>query len=576
MPRVPTYQPNQVREDITPRVQDTTDPRFEQVGRGFAQQAEAFGQAGSQLTKAIGEVQQRKAEAEFFNAEQDLIRSQVDVSNMFKGIKGDKVKQIADEEQGGLSGMAQKAWQERVDAVKNKYKDSDVLELIDTAAKKRSTELYKDSVNHEISELEQWEQQSKESYAKLNRDYAIENYQDPERVNDGIAKQELAINLMADDQGWAPAVRKAKLDEAKSQTRLGIVNQMIADGQDQIAKDFFDKFEGEFTAEDKLKATKLVEDASLMGESQRESDKIFLKHESMSDALDAARGIKDPKLRDETVKRVKDRFAEKKKAEDMDTEGLHRRATDFLDETPDVDLYAQKNPADWSRFSLSQRSALRSYAKKKKGGAFIETDPNTYYDLLNMMTGPIEMRNAFMSTNLADPKYLSKLDESDREFFMKKQAEMRAGKRGSAFIDSVRTNKQIVDDLLKSVDLDPRTKNEKELQRINRFRSELDQQLRAYQEETGKKATKEDTERIANDLLFKVTTDRRSFWFDEKKFLFELEPGDQVEVDYDEIPKMERHKIEAEYRKHGLDFTEEDVINTFIDVKLNKAASRGL
>jgi hypothetical protein len=465
----------------------------------------------------------------------------------------------------GAPELLEKEWQKGMDEIEKTLVNDAQKAKFDAVKKARFITLDSVANRHMGDEMRKHDDMQTTAYVATARDEALANYKDTERVGLSLMQQEKAINEHADRHGVPDDVRKLNLAEAKSKTQYGIISRLVNSGEDLSAQSYFKTVADQLTGVDKAAAEKILEEGSLRGESQRRADAIFGKNaESMQAALEQARNIEEPKLRDEVVSRVKSMFGDKKVAENMDIEDLHRRSTDILDKTPNVDLIPRE---DWTRFSLSERSALKNYAENRAQGKQPATDYQVYYDLTNMASGPQPLKEKFMRLNLMDMKYRGNLNDSKFEEMAKLQANMRSGKGDTEnILDGYRTDASIVNDSLAAVGVNPSPKDgSSDSKKVAQFRAEVDRQIRRLQEETGKKANNEEVQGIVDRMLIQGTVKGSGFggWFQTKKRIFEAVPGEKLEILPEDIPMSERRKIQDALRSQGIPVTEDNVFKLF-------------
>lgn len=562
MPRVPSYEPNQVQEMITPRVQSNVRVSREALGGGESAQA-VFG-ASNQLAKTAVDIKQRITETMTKQGDSLFSKAHIDAATKIKSLQGRNAAQydpyIAEFDK------------QANDIIEQGDYDADTKDILKRVASARSMDLYQDANNHMVGELEKYEKETHAAHLSALQNEAVYYYGDRKKLNARLGEMKESVISNGYRSGQDEATIKDNLAKLESDTHLKVINQMIIDGKDSQAIEFYNK-EAKLYGDDVKTANSLIEDTKLRYESTMKSDKIIAGSQGMSDALEKARDISDPKLRDETTSRIKQYFADKKSAENQDVENLHRRATDYLDGNPDVDSYAKANPADWSRFSLSERQALKNYAAKKRSGEDSETDFVLYYDLRLMAAGSSKQQDEFKRINLADPKILNNLGKSDRETLVDIQTKLREGRGGiQEELDGYRSAAMIVNDELKAAGINPNAnKGSKDAERVANFRAQVDQQITALQSRTNKKATTEEIQSIVSNLLTPAIVGKKFIFFDDKKPYFEVDQGQEAMFKYDDIPLLERQDIESKLRKAGRPVTENTVIEIWIDkTRLNQ------
>jgi len=548
MPRVPRLDGTEVREEIQPLTQNKLRPDAETFGGGAAS-AGAFG-AIQGFAKDAQEIYGRVIDTETKNADSDMsvLQSQVEASvQTFRG------KNALESE-----AVAEKQWTEGVAKISEKYQNKDVQARVQGLARHRQNNLLSKAARHSMTELEKYEDESQASYMQNQRNDAVENYADPGAIQDSITKQELALESYARNKGWSPQQKKLALEESVSKTHLGVLNGMIKGGDDLMATAYFKKNKDGFNGDDLTTANGLVESSDLRAKSQAASDKIMLTIPDPVEAVAKAREIKDPTLRDETVRRVKDRLSEKKEIQRMSREKLHTEASNFLDDTPDIDAYQKEHGVEWDRFTTSEKSSLRSYAYNRKLKGQPVTNWEKWYGYETMVSVP-ELRDKFLKTNLykeARPH----LDDAKFSELTKLQRDMRLGKGdANKSLDGFRSKNQIVNDGMKAAGLNPNPNpGSSDAEETAKFRKRIDDDIRQFQQDSGKKATNEQVQSITDKNLKEIVTDR-GFIFNSTKRAFEVQT--------DDIPVGERNEIERQLREAGYPVTDANVVDWYLDLK---------
>lgn len=388
------------------------------------------------------------------------------------------------------------------------------------------------------------------------QDDARLNWQEPNKVESNISKMRDRLGFYAKDSGKSNEWIIEQDNKLVSSTHAGVIEQMIDGGNDLNAQGYFNRYKDQIKdAETYDKVSKIVEEGSIRGNSQRYSDRIFSAYSNdMESALAEARKIKDPKVQDATIDRIKDRFVLKDKAEKQAVEQLHMSATDIIDKTGSVDNIPAK---DWAKFSLSERSALKNYAKQRSETSGVQTQWDEYQYLMNLASSTDKgEREQFLNTNLYK-EYRGKLaDPEFKELIHKQTAVKKGDTKVLKDLDGYRSNTMIVNDTLKAIGIDPNPKKgSKDATRAASFRKMVDDEIIATQEKTGKKATNEEVQGIVDRLTTNVVTDK-GILFDTKKRLFE--------VDVKDIPKEEIAKMEESLKRKNISVTNEILIQMYI------------
>ena len=438
-------------------------------------------------------------------------------------------------------------------------------EALDIARKVRAKERSEfdgQIMRHTSQEAQTYHESEVKAGIEVARNDAVLAAGDPEAIQQKIGLQKSIYMQTA--SGKPPAQIELDLKEIASKTHRDVIDRLVDSGRDLDAQRYFEKIKGELSGADVDDVEKAVKEGTLAGESQRQSDAIFSSTRSLSAALDETRKIEEPKLRDETTRRVKELYAQKKMAEQDMEERNHKVAGNIIDQTGSIDKIPK---AVWSSFSVSKKEELKSYAKKKREGIEPSTDWNEYINLKTMAAYP-ELRNDFMRMNLMD--YRNKLSDTEFKELVNAQSGLRTGdEKTKSELDGYRQDDEIVNSTLKGMGFDLTTKNADTISRMNSFKAQVNLRLFNLARETGKKPTSIDTQRIVDELsIYSVT--EQGFIRNTRKFNFEREAGEKYDVQsIDDVPKLERTKIEQALRAAGQPVTDEKVINLFLR-KANK------
>lgn len=548
MPRVPVVQA-QVQQQAIPGIRMQDNLPIEAFGGGEIISGPM--QAGRELAQTAGKIfqeEKKKADdaatsdyyAKLASHKQNLFWNPKDGAFTKKGSEalaapdeyGNKFDTFADELEKGMS-------QSQV-AMAKKIRQKERMDFDSQLSR------------HVAKEAEDYTESASKAGIITARNDAVLNYQQPGYVNEKIKLQEDAF--LSTSAGLHQDVVKNEIQNIRSNTHSAVINRMLENNQDGLAKNYFEKNKADLTPDDFKNLNKSINTGTLRGESQRASDKIIVSTDSMSSALEEARKIDNPELRDETARRVKDYYYTKKLAEEERNERLHKQAGQIIDESGDIDSIP---PAMWNELSVSDRSSLRSYSDKRKKGEEPSTDWESYYSLKTMAASP-DLRQEFMRTNLM--QYRDKL--SDSEF--KDLANLQDGLRNKSGqttkeLDGYRSNHEIVNTALSAMGLEPNPKpREKDAASVSLFKRKVDEAVVQYQQRSGKPINSTEMQAIVDDLSVEGVV-KRGWLFDDRARQFELEPGQELEFRVKDIPSREKAKIEQALRSRNLPVTEDRI-----------------
>lgn len=403
---------------------------------------------------------------------------------------------------------------------------------------------------HVSGEISSYDNAETIAFVETQKNAAIEGYRDPGRVALSIQQQQTALAAHGQRIGLPPDQVKLLADKAASETHTAVLERYMNGNEDIKAQEYYDANKDFLVGKDKVAVEKAIEISSLRGKSQRESDRILSKYSSLTPALEEAKDIEDPKLRDETVRRVNEGFTQRRQAERLDLEQAHIGAVNTIDKTGSIDNIP---PRTWDRFTVSERNSLIAYARNKNNGVEPETKWDLYYEMKTQAASP-ELRDVFLRTNLY--KYRNLLADAEFKELVNAQTQLRSGKGSTKDLDGFLTDMQIATQALREIKVKPDSP-----QGVAFYRR-MDQEVKALQDRTGKKATNEDLQRIADDLRIRGVTDKGWLW-DTKKYKFETMPDESFDIKASDVPKEERYKIESALKRKNLPVTDEAVLDLY-------------
>ncbi len=546
MPTAPRLSTPQVQESIGQALQVNPNVGREAFGGGAAT-AGVF-DAGFKL------VEKAKKDADEL-AVQDAERklSELETKLLYdpeKGIQNRRGKNAF-----GLPGEINDEYSSKADEITSELTNDVQKRAFQAKIEGRRNDINKTVGRHVSAEIRTYDDQTTQAYLKNEATSAIMNYQDPEKVLTAINNQKEAYGKYAMRNGLDAEVAKDKIRQIEAKTHKGIVERMLANGDDMYAEKYY-QANKEALGDEVTDVEKWVADQSLRGKSQRTSDEISSKHGSMTAALEQVKKIDDPKLRDATLDRVKQNFALKDAAKRDYLEKAQVNAANFIDKNNDLDKYIGENLRDWQSFSMSERKQIESYAAAKKEGRKIETNYQSYYDLRTLAETPAT-KEKFLETNLME--YRNELSDAHFKAMVDLQAGLRKGDgKAQNKLDGYRTDSQIVADALLSAGINPK-KNPED---TAKFRASVDREVFQLTERTGKKASNQEIQEITDNLMLKVVTDK-GFFFDTKKRVFQMEEKDMPNIELGDIPKAERQKIQDTLKRRGLIDDDRSIIELY-------------
>lgn len=401
---------------------------------------------------------------------------------------------------------------------------------------------------HVSGEIKQYDSTTTESYLANERDAAAANYMDGTRVGLSIQRQQAALYDHAQRNGLPEEWVKLKATDATSKTHSAVITRMLNNDQDIQAKEYFTANKENLTGADVTVLEKSLEEGTLRGESQRQTDAIVAKTDNRSVALEEARQITDPKLRDEVERRVNQTFGERKAAEAEYRNDLYLQATNILDNSKGGTNARDAVPASmWSQLSLEQRNALENRA------ADPQNDDKAWLAFLDLSVPQMA------SVKLADfqTKYWANFDKAHRtraEGMWNAAQEAQSKSAMDPKLSATLTFSDRVDDTLRKAKIiDPNTSKAKlsdtDVQRYAQFEMSAAHEVENFEltQLGGKrKATGEEMQKILDNMIVKKVFVDKSFQRDPERTAGTIlaDERDRAYVPVDKIPPQDRNSIE--------------------------------
>lgn len=454
----------------------------------------------------------------------------------------------------------------------NKFSETLVGEAGTDSLKRRLSERFTDLRagftrkldGHTAKEMDAYEVQEHEANIDALSRSAVLNYKEAgprgSKVRESIEEKNRLIDQFGADRGLPSSVIKEQKLNTTSSLHEKVIKQAINNDEDRLAKAYLSqaKKKKELTEDSVIRLEKLVNGANTRGESQRVTDRIIQSTPKLSDALTQARAIEDPEVRDETVRRVKNRFAEKKLLDDIQTQELGEQTYQVLEQFGNID----KLPEDLQQsLRPAQAKAVKQYSRLMSKGVKPTTDPVVFNDLMLLASSP-ETKDKFMRTDLTTK--IHKLSPGDFKSLLGMQ---KAIKKGSSEYDeqfgSFISNTQVMNNTLTEIGIKDKAKQAK-------FKSEVQAQALQWQRVNQKKKIPNDVlKEISDRLAMEVVVDK-GFFNDTERRAFEVSPTESVEeIDFEQIPENDRKELRNYFTKKNIEFNEEQAAELYLNFLRN-------
>jgi len=437
---------------------------------------------------------------------------------------------------------------------------------------------YNKTVNRHVSkELFAHDKDVTESFLKNSQRSAVEAAHDPELVRNSIDRQTSTIYSHGQRNGLSNETIQLHINEAKSDTHSGVIGRLVDGSSDREAKAYFNAIKDEILPEQRKKIKNLLEEGNLRGQAQRLSDKYFSSAKGdLGDAVAKAKGIRDPKLRDQVIKNIRQDFSIQEQDRKAGEEKRYLHATNLVDAAASkgiTDIRKIIPASQYLQLSLSERNALEKRLSSPEG-----SDEKRYLEF--SLLDPEDLNK--LSKKEFEEKYWAHFDEGDRNRAISKFTDAKEAKAGkgrsikdfsnptnaTSFKDKVRLS-LVQGGFLESNDKLSKLDDDKSVV-FNNFTRKAQSAIERFEIENGRKSTGSEQQKILDGLVIDSKVFRREKTFgldfldrDSEISIFEAAPGDTLYVPIDKIPKLEINSIKNRIRSSGNSVTDDKVQRIF-------------
>ena len=363
-----------------------------------------------------------------------------------------------------------------------------------------------------------------------------------------VKEQETIVDAYAARKGMSKEDADRMKLEASSSLHYKVISQALTKGNDLLAKDYYKeaKKSGQIDGDTAAKLEKILHGSSVKGESQRIVDKIMSEGLSSREALQKAREVKDPEVRDATVSRLKNRIEEEKRLRKEEGIASFDNIIDQIEQYKTIDHLPEEQKAVLTGKRKEATEKLLAMISK---GHEPDTDPVVYQDLY-LMASNRAFRDKFLQTDINE--YAHKLNTADRKMFIKMREDIRAGKGSSheKLFDSFLSNTSVINHNLNELGVSDKKKRA-------RFSKMVQDQALKWQEENKRKIPQQELQGIIDSLSGNVLIEGL-IWGTNKERLYEVEDKEPIRgVSFDDIPGKDLELIKQAFSAKGMDFSEQ-------------------
>lgn len=394
---------------------------------------------------------------------------------------------------------------------------------------------------HVASQRQAYRQNMAEVGAKSALEDAAAAWSNPEES--AVAMQRGTAMIRANLQGQAPEVITEKVQAFESNVHAAKIDRM-AIANPMVAKAYYLENKDKIDGLTQGKIEKLLDSEVLRVESQAKADSIVAGGGGIQAQLEKARAIADPKLRDETVSRVKSRYTEAKQIQAQFKADLIEEAGKIIVNGGSMD---DLRPQHREALGPSGMASLKKYSSSN---GEVTTNLGTYYKLQDMATNDPK---AFEKVPLI--QYAGDLEKSDMDRLSTLQRSIKKGDSKDLILG--RTLKQIQDAALRGIGLKPTD------EKASLFRRRMEETMKAEGIDKEDKDWREKAQAVADRLMIDGEV-KGGFFGDPDKRLFQVNEGEQFFLDSaSRVPDGEQAKIKAALQRAGIKPTDEAILQLY-------------
>lgn len=580
---VPRYDEPQVRKAGLPGPAGRQQPGLDSFGGGQAA-ANAF-KAGSDLAAASGDINKglfdRDAAAAIREYMGQFSSEEARLKAKMGSAKGSEAVGIAD--------RTLKEFDDSSDKIMKEVNNPIVRQrVLDHAASFRQG-LDRYGLIYEAQEKDNFDKINTAALVKGERNNALTAYLDPDnpskptRVMQAIARQRAAVADQMHGQSKDAIEVAQALEESK--THLQVLDRMLQNGADILAKNYYEANAGSFFGDDKTDAEKMLQTQSILGTVQSEATRIMApktrkvkgvseeypdlegeitENPTEEDAIAEARKIAEPRVQKMTVDEIKTRYHERREI------AKEKHFQDVQDAFEIVEQYADLKkvpPGLRERLKPSEVNTLEARATAIRRKEEPVTIWEEYVKLRDLANDPATRQKFVEIPPMNYRRFLGK--EEFEKILTKREAIMKGDEKELGKMKGYRTTDGIVSGtisawLARGQDEFSEDKDAKEA--IERL---MDEEVKSYQSKNDGQAPDNDwVQKKVDSLITEATVEPRKFLPDKTEMGFRTLEKELGKVE--EIPPAERAQIEASLRSHGQVPTRRRVLELHAEMELQR------
>jgi hypothetical protein len=511
MPRVTNYGGPKVEQRALPGVRATAAPDANALG----------GAIGNKMLAAGAEMyaDEVRKQDEIAVLEADRRMSEWEVKRLYDPKEGALTKRGKDAF--GLPDVVGKELDDTIGEIRGSLTNDRQRMAFERRASARKSDINTALSRHVFAEVRKHDDAETENYLANAHEAAVANFGNPERIGLEIERQRAAVQQYAQRNGLGPEYVKQKLASVEANTHAAVIDRMLANGQDQTAKQYFDTVR-EALGASATKVEAKMQVAITEGEGMRAADETWRTLGPKSDA--------DPINVDAMAEAIRTKFANDPGK--LKTAMAHLKERAALFNTAQRERDAARESVVWRQVyeggniaSIARTPEFLALpgAKQEQVRAYLVRDAEHKADRAYMLGQRARARENDADTDAtrkgfasyltySNPATLNEMSEEQiiallpslgRTLTGQLMEKKRSLAKGSEKLHEATIDQQLFESVAESAGLrpfDPK-KTEDERANLGRLRNAVEIAIDADQRQAGKPATRERKQQIMTELV---------------------------------------------------------------------------
>lgn len=375
--------------------------------------------------------------------------------------------------------------------------------------------------------------------------------QDPERVALETERLWAAKSVALERMGMPAEAIRAEQQATMQAVHGTVIDQLLSRNEYAQAIGYFEA-NRDALGDRADEYGRAVKQADYALKEASESDSIMREFGTGRAAIQAARRIEDPFLRDRVESRI-DREAARREREQNEAERAVRETAwaKIEQAAPGADLYSVLTPRELANLSTmpGALSQMEGRMKQRLQGVEVQTDPRVFDQLHRLMDDPQSFEQADLST------HYDKLAPQDRDYFRKAQASIRDPGKRADFASESQQFGLVFDELGVS------RSGTKDAESRGLFERQYFAEKQAFTQQAGREPNADERQQMMRRLMLPFVRERTMWWDDERR-AFEIPAGEEGRFT---LPREARQQIIDAWKRNGVETpSEQQIMETYI------------